>query len=92
MTECSLDGHQWRLEVECGTARIVCADPCDIDPDTWDYSQRHVPACWWGPDCVDFATGEIDITLDFDSGTPDWETGIYDNPQMTIIAKVKSDD
>lgn len=86
MTECSIDGHQWRLEVDCGVARIVCVDPCDIDPDTWDYSNRHIPACWWVPDSTDFACGEIDITLEYTS-EPDWETGLHDDPQMTIAAK-----
>lgn len=84
--ECGISGHKWQLTVDCGTATIVCVDPCDIDPDTYDYSNRLLPACWWVPDTIDFAFGEFDIDLEFISEA-DWETGNHDDPQMTLRAK-----
>lgn len=83
---CGIQDHRWELRLECGSYSIYCMDPCE--PDVVDAMSRDrvLPACQWVSYSADYSYWEIPVIPVFDRGSPDWETGIYDDPQMTFKA------
>lgn len=86
---CGIGDHKWELHIESGGISIHCVDPCDIDPDTYDYSRKKMPACWWVPDSGDAAYGELPVALEYDRGPRDYESGAYDDWSIAIKPRVE---
>jgi hypothetical protein len=89
---CTTNNHKlWTMTLECGSVSFDCADKCSVE----DCSRMrgYGPVCRGaGGDWQEYAMGEFPVTVKFDRGSPDWETGVYDDFSFDVTLRTAQDD